>query len=449
MDFNFYILLVSLIAGAFTAFTPCVLPILPIVLGGSFNFGQGQNSKYKKSRIILSLIASVFAFTLLLKYSTALIDVSPEVLKAFSGVIIILVAVFTFYPVLFAKLMIATGIKTRIDRLSSNAMQKVSPNFKDYILGLSLGPIFSSCSPTYFFILASVLPVSFFIGSIYLLVYCVGLAASLYTISIFGEALLQKLIQNPNMENIFTKVIAVVLLLTGISIIFGYDKYLQVKTPSIKPLERIEGKLLQQNMEMKTEVKTETKVEAKTETKVASETVKPLPSKTIINNPAPKLLNKVNQKDGKTYAPEFSDTVGSIDGAYTKADGITLSNTLSKNKVVIVYFWTFGCINCQRSLPSLNALYDKYHDKGLEVIGVHTPEFAYEGKKENIQEAMLKLGVKFPVIMDNNYSVWNSYENSYWPRKYIILPSGEIVFDHSGEGAYEEIDNIVSKIIGQ
>ena len=164
-----------------------------------------------------------------------------------------------------------------------------------------------------------------------------------------------------------------------------------------------------------------------------------------MNNVKPVLQSVINSTNGMTFTPELSG----ISGYLNTHEQITIADALSKNKVIVVYFWTFGCINCKRALPSLNDLYTKYHSKGLEVIGVHTPEFAYEKVQTNIQDAMNKLGIEFPVVMDNDYSTWKSFDNNYWPRKYIIVPTGEIIYEHAGEGAYSEIENIVANIVNK
>lgn len=453
-----YFAFVSIVAGIFTAFTPCVLPMIPLMLAGS---EVKQDNKYKKIKIISSLILSVFVFTLLLKYSTILIDVNLDYLKIFSGLIIMSIGVLTFYPNLWVKIMQATNIRNKIQELSGDIGKNVKgKSYRDYVLGATLGPIFSSCSPTYFVILATVLPVSFYLGILYLMLYCTGLGFSLYIISIFGESIINFINKNKKIENMTTKIIAVILFVTGLIIVLGYDTYIEKKLPTSKVIQNVEGKLLENSKgkEMSQKVQDNTGMQKdmvkedsatlnqnKIETEklgIKNTEIKVVP-KLEINNPKPSLQNTINKIGNKTFAPELSG----ISGYINTKENISLADALSKNKVVIVYFWTFGCINCQRSLPSLNDLYAKYKDSGLEIIGVHTPEFAYEQKIENVKEAMGKLGVKFPVVLDNNYSTWRSYDNNYWPRKYIILPTGEIIYDHSGEGAYEEIADIVTKII--
>lgn len=112
-------------------------------------------------------------------------------------------------------------------------------------------------------------------------------------------------------------------------------------------------------------------------------------------------------------------------------------------KVILIDFWTYSCINCQRTLPYVTAWYDKYKDQGLEIIGVHTPEFQFEHDINNVQAATQKYGVKYPVVLDNDYGTWNAFQNQYWPREYLIDIDGFIVHDHAGEGDYDVTEKAI------
>jgi thiol-disulfide isomerase/thioredoxin len=125
---------------------------------------------------------------------------------------------------------------------------------------------------------------------------------------------------------------------------------------------------------------------------------------------------------------------------------ITIGENIGK-KVIMVDFWTYTCINCQRTLPFLNVWHEKYSDKGLLIIGVHTPEFSFEKKLDNVIAAVEKYNVKYPVVQDNDYLTWSAYQNRYWPRKYLIDIDGFIVYDHIGEGAYEETENKIIQLL--
>lgn len=134
---------------------------------------------------------------------------------------------------------------------------------------------------------------------------------------------------------------------------------------------------------------------------------------------------------------------------------ITIGEYVGK-KVILLNVMTYSCSNCQATFPHVNSWHEKYKDDGLVVIGLHTPEFAFEKNKKNVEEAMLKFGITYPVIMDNEYATWNAYGNRFWPRKYLIDIHGNIVYDHIGEGAYEETESKIiealafrKKVLGQ
>ncbi len=147
------------------------------------------------------------------------------------------------------------------------------------------------------------------------------------------------------------------------------------------------------------------------------------------------------QKKNGIPAPELAGIAG-----YINADNITISSLVGK-KVILIDIWTYSCINCQRTLPYLTMWHDKYKDKGLEIIGVHSPEFEFEKKYENVKRAVEKFGIKYPVVLDNDHATWNAFMNRYWPRKYLIDIDGYIVWDHIGEGGYKEAERKIQELL--
>ena len=120
-----------------------------------------------------------------------------------------------------------------------------------------------------------------------------------------------------------------------------------------------------------------------------------------------------------------------------------------KGKVVLIDFWTYSCINCIRTLPHITEWDAKYRDKGLVIIGVHAPEFAFEKKQENVQAALQQYGIRYPVALDNNLDTWTNFNNRYWPAHYLIDRNGQVVYTHFGEGKYDVTERNIQILLGE
>jgi cytochrome c biogenesis protein CcdA/thiol-disulfide isomerase/thioredoxin len=139
----------------------------------------------------------------------------------------------------------------------------------------------------------------------------------------------------------------------------------------------------------------------------------------------------------------------SLQGATEWLNSPPLTAEQLKGKVVVVDFWTYSCINCLRSIPYVRAWAEKYKDQGLVVIGVHTPEFAFERKTANIQKAIANLKIGYPVAVDNDYAIWRGFENEYWPAHYFIDAQGRIRHHHFGEGNYDESEKVIQRLLAE
>ncbi len=151
----------------------------------------------------------------------------------------------------------------------------------------------------------------------------------------------------------------------------------------------------------------------------------------------------IKEKDAKyEKAPDFKIIENWINSEPLKIEEL-------KGKVVLVDFWTYTCINCIRTLPYLKEWDKKYRDKGLVIVGVHTPEFEFEKKYENVLKAVNEYQLKYPVAQDNAYATWSAYQNRYWPHKFLIDIDGYIRYDHIGEGAYEETEKMIQQLLNE
>lgn len=184
---------------------------------------------------------------------------------------------------------------------------------------------------------------------------------------------------------------------------------------------------------------TKTNEESDVESAPAAVT-EPESTKTITQTQADSIALKA---DKYPRAKEISTPDGFIN-----VDDIALKDLVGK-KIVMIDFWTYSCINCQRTTPYLNSWYSKYEDDDFVIVGIHTPEFNFEKDYNNVLDATKDLGIEFPVVLDNDYSTWRAYNNRYWPHKFLIDIDGFIVYDHIGEGAYSETENKIVELINE
>ena len=407
--------LVSFIAGILTALAPCVLPLLPVIVGGSIAGG----SRHRAYTITLSLGISVILFTLLLKASTIFITIPQLFWELFSGAILIVFGIVMFFPQIWDNLGFVNLLNRSSNKLLATGYQKNSL-WGDALMGAALGPVFSSCSPTYFVILATVLPASFSAGIADLIAYAVGLSGTLLIIALAGQKLVDKLGVTIEPGGWFRRTIGILFIIVGLAVATGAEASIEAWLLNHGfDLSFIEQRLLG----------------------APGET-------TAANQAATSTSTPFISPEAKAGTFKKSPELTGIDG-YINTDGgkpITIGQFKGK-KVVLVDFWTYSCINCQREIPYINAWQQKYADQGLEIIGVSTPEFAFEHVYSNVANATKALGIKYPVVLDNEYGTWNAFGNQYWPRIYLVDIDGYVVYDHAGEGDYDKTEMAIQRAL--
>ncbi len=142
-----------------------------------------------------------------------------------------------------------------------------------------------------------------------------------------------------------------------------------------------------------------------------------------------------------TAAPEFAK------GSWINSDPLTLNKL--RGRVVVVEFWTFGCYNCRNTLPSVREWDTRYRDRGLTIVGVHTPETDSEYSLDNVRKEVPSLGIKYPVVTDNDYATWKAYAVEAWPTIFVLDKQGRIRWTHVGEGRYEETESVIKKLLAE
>lgn len=396
-----FLLIGSFIAGMITVLAPCVLPLLPIIIGGSIS-GKVQDKK-RPLIIAASLAVSLILFTVLLKATTLFINIPPETFTIISGVILIVLGIALFFPNIYDAVIIKFNLQAKSQQLLGKAGGKGS-TVGAIITGAALGPVFSSCSPVYAYILATVLPANFSLAMLYIVAYVLGLSLMLLLIGYLGQRFLKRIKFLANPKGWFMRAIAILFVVVGLLIMTGYDKKFQTFVSEKTPFD-FDG---------------------------LSAQLIPNATKTTEG-----ILNVEKRK-----APEF---VGLND--WINSSPKQLSDY--KGKVVLIDFWTYSCINCIRTQPYLKDWYSTYKDSGFEIIGVHAPEFAFERIPANVEKATKAAGLEYPIALDNDFATWNAYGNQFWPGTYLIDKDGNIRRYHGGEGEYKETEEAIRTLLAE
>ena len=403
------LLLISFLAGVLTILAPCVLPVLPVMVGGSLS-GKTKD-RARPYVIVASLAFSIVFFTLLLKVSTVLVNLSPNVLSDFSGGLLIALGLASAVPELWEKLVVSMNLEAASLRWLGRSKKSQNQLVAPVLTGVALGPVFSSCSPTYAFILASILPSSLAAGLIYLVAYTLGLVAILLIILVTGRKYITRFPWAINTHSLFRRSLGLVFIVIGLAFIAGYQIRAELWVANHLPFDetKIERVLLEKQQQHHTLTHN-------------------LGNSSVLNVqpvPAPQLQGLTN---------------------WINSPPLTLPQL--RGKVVLVDFWTYSCINCLRTLPYLEKWYQAYNNKGFVILGINTPEFAFEHDPNNVAAAVASHGIKYPVALDNNYDTWNAFQNDSWPADYLIDKSGNIRYVSLGEGDYGKTEQAIQQLLG-
>jgi cytochrome c biogenesis protein CcdA/thiol-disulfide isomerase/thioredoxin len=401
-----FLLLGAFIAGILTVLAPCVLPLLPVIIGGSIT--GDTKDKRRPFLIAGSLAISLILFTVLLKATTLLINIPPQAITYFSGGIIVALGLATLFPQVYVTVIARLGIEHRAQQLLGTGTSNRSKWLGPIITGAALGPVFSSCSPVYAYILATVLPAHFATAMAYIVSYVIGLSLILLAVGYYGQRLTSRIKFASNPKGYFQRGLGALFVIVGILIITGSGTKIQVWVSEHTPF----------NFDS-------------------------FSSKLIPKEAGSESLNNKNIYNVKAFkAPEFTGIQ-----SWINSNPLTLKQL--KGKVVLIDFWTYTCINCIRSLPYVQGWYQEYNKDGLVVIGVEAPEFSYEKIPSNVAAAVKQDGLTYPIAIDGNLATWNAYHNEYWPADYLIDRSGNVRREYFGEGQYNQTEQAIRGLLTQ
>lgn len=387
------IFILAYIGGVLTIFSPCVLPVLPFIFARS-----EQSFRDVGLPILLGMAAT---FTLLASFAAVggawLVELNQYGRYAAMALLLLLGTALIF-PALSGRLM--HPFVTLGGRLQQHADRQNSLK-GSLLLGVAVGFLWAPCAgPILGLVLAgAALNGANLYSALLLLVFATGAATSLGVALLAGGRVFKLMKRGLGAEEWVRRGLGVAVVAGVVVIALGWDtrflaQFSFLSTASTE--QQLIEKLAQRS-----------DVAALANTRMAP----PLPDATQWFNSPP------------------------------------LNAESLRGKVVLVDFWTYSCINCLRTLPYLKAWDEKYRAQGLVIIGVHAPEFAFEKDLRNVGQAVRDLGIQYPVAVDNQYAIWNAYQNQYWPAHYLIDAQGRIRHQHFGEGAYQDTEQMIQSLL--
>jgi cytochrome c biogenesis protein CcdA/thiol-disulfide isomerase/thioredoxin len=449
------LLLVAFLGGLITGLSPCIVPVIPVVAAG----GSAGTSRSRPYVIIAGLVLS-FSLTILFASSLLSFLHLPGDFLFWLG--IALLAALSVGLIIPA---VGDAIERPFSRLGST---RYATQGSGFVLGLSLGPVFAPCAgpvltaitvaAAHHRVGASALVVTLF--------YALGITVPLLVLAIVAQRATTSWTSLRNRLPIVRRVAGVVLGVATLAIALNWLGGLQRAVPgyttaledniestnsACTQLQHLSGE--HQNQFAAANARLEGKKATCAVTDAGNAQSGHLaagatptttqPAKTSpTQKPTTFMANKTNlPKLGR--APNFAGITAWFNTSHDQALGL---NAL-RGKVVLIDFWTYSCINCQRALPHVEGWYNDYKNDGLVVVGVSSPEFAFEHVVSNVESAAANLGIDYPVAVDNDLATWDAYNNNYWPADYLIDPDGEVRAYNFGEGGYGAMESNIRMLL--
>ena len=419
------LMLFGFVAGAATALSPCVLPVLPLALSAGATGGRRR-----PLGIVAGLAVSFTFATIALVYVIAALGLPGDLLRKLAIAVLLVFGVTLMIPPLAAR------VEATMSRFASRfgVVRGGDGFWSGTAVGASLGLVYAPCAGP---ILAGVITVSasqsFTTGRLAVaLSYGIGSAVVLYLLMLGGRRVVAPLRKRgPGLQVAMGAVMVVV----ALAMLENYDMRFQNAIASdlpsflVNPTHSLES----------------TAAARRALEEVRGEAAHGVGGKAA-NTPQPTAGagGHIHLPDlGK--APEFTDT----EQWFNTPGDRPLTMRGLRGRVVLVDFWTYSCINCLRTLPYLKAWDQRYRRDGLTVVGVHTPEFPFEHEASNVAEAIERNGLRYPVVQDNEYGTWDAYGNQYWPAEYFIDARGDVRYVDFGEGSYGKKEQVIRELLAE
>jgi len=410
---------VGVVSGLITAVSPCVLPVLPAILTSSIE--DGARSRRRPYVVVAGLVTSFAVFTLLGGVILSSLGLPDDLLRWVGIVTLAIVGLGLAIPAV-GHILERPFQNTRIPKLSRDG--------NGFVMGLALGLVFVPCAGP---ILASITVLAATNGLSWGLValtlaFSIGIAVPLLAFGVAGQRIGSRIKSVRSRLQAIRIGSGVVLIATALVLAFNLAEPLQRLAPAA--LAQI-----QDGIENDDAVRDQLD-SLSGRAPVEDATGDALTFDQCESEPGDALQNCGPIRD----FPGIEQWLNTADGGPLTAEGL-------KGQVVLVDFWTYSCINCQRTFPYLTAWDERYRDQGLTIIGVHAPEFAFEKVVSNVEDAASRYGIEYPIAIDNDFATWKAWDQRFWPAHYLIDKQGIVRQVHYGEGGYAETERLIQDLL--
>jgi len=400
------LILIGLVGGLITGISPCVLPVLPVV----FLSGGAGGSQRRPYLVVAGLALSFATFTLLGTLILSALPLPKDIIRWAGLVVLVLVGVAMMVP----------GVQDLLERPFSRIPQgRVGQDHGGFVLGLALGAVYVPCAGP---VLAAI-TVAGATGRIggatiaLTVAFAVGTAIPLLAFALAGRGVTERVRAFRTRQRGIRIAAGAVLVALAVALTFNVTDALQRAIPDYTS---------SLNNDLNKTGHT---------------------SKVLNEGPATSLTACANNPSATLENCGKAPAIGGIQQWFNTPDEKALSLSALKGKVVLIDFWAYSCINCQRAIKHVEAWYDAYHADGLVVIGVHTPEYAFEHVPSNVAAGIKRLAISYPVALDNGYKTWDNYSNESWPADYLIDSAGQVRHVSVGEGDYAGTESLIRQLL--
>ena len=415
----------AVLAGAGTALSPCVLPVLPAMLSAA-----GVGGRRRPLGVVLGLMVT-FTITIVgIASVVGGVGLGSDPLRDLAVAVLLVMGMALIVPGL------ADGVEARMSRLARFGPRTRGDGFASGLLvGAALGFVYTPCAGP---ILAAVISVSAASGRTIAvaIAYAFGSGIVLLALALGGHKLFDR-VRRAGRGPALQRVLGAIMVITAVAIAteldVNFDQYVAQHIPEVNLTASLE-----KSHAVESRLPELTGHQAKFEASVSS------PSEPRDVSQA-KLLADAHRLKDLGAAPEFTET----EDWFNTPGNRPLMLTGLRGHVVLVDFWTYTCINCIRTLPYLKAWDAAYRHDGLTIVGVETPEFAFEHDASNVANAINQFGIRYPVAQDNEMGTWNAYGNEYWPADYLIDAHGQVRYAAFGEGDYGETETAIRALLAE